>query len=440
MLDTLQSFLRDAGFERTYCLAYSGGLDSQVLLQLCASLRKTQPFSLRAIHVHHGLNPQADAWAAHCRRSCEELQVEFQCLRVDARPPVGESLEAYAREQRYAVLKDQLQPGEVLLTAHHQNDQAETVLLQLLRGAGPKGLSAMPSLKPFGEGRLGRPLLSQTRVELEAYAKAQGLLWVEDDLNANPHYPRNRLRHEILPQIQRHWPRATATLARSAELCAEAQAVLEEYADRDLAAVAGVRPHVAGVRPPTISVKQLLELSPARQRLILRRWFEVQGARLPNAVKLRQLQQDVLHAAEDRQPCVSWEGVELRRYQDELFLMPMQTPHEPTASYPWDFATPLAIPGVGKLTAQSLRGQGLQHKLENVAVRFRQGGETYSLPDGRHHELKKFFQEQGIPPWERDRLPLLYAEDQLVAIPGYLLVESFKTAKEEAGWVINLSK
>lgn len=432
MLAKLQAFIRDYGFERTYWVAYSGGLDSQVLLWLCANLRKIHPFSLRAIHVHHGLSPQADAWAEHCARSCEQAEVEFSCHRIDARPPEGESLEAYARQRRYAILKEVLNPNDILLTAHHQDDQAETVLLQLLRGAGPKGLSAMPKVKPFGVGLQARPLLEFTRAELKAYAEAEQLQWVEDELNQDSAYPRNFIRHDLLPLIKKHWPTASKTLARSAENCAEAQDLLDYFADQDLT-------QMCGSKPGTISVKRLLELSPSRQRLILRKWFDSQGALMPNALKLHQIQLDVLQASQDSNPCVSWGRVELRRYQDNLYLTSFLSPHDPKRIYTWDFRAPLSISGVGELRARLSQGQGIKDGIGELEVRFRQGGEAFCLRDGRHHELKKFLQEQGIPPWLRDRLPLLYVKDELIAIPGHLVVDQFKAAPDEKGITVVLS-
>ncbi|HSW70676.1 MAG TPA: tRNA lysidine(34) synthetase TilS [Gammaproteobacteria bacterium] len=431
MLTKLQALIQDYGFERNYWLAYSGGLDSQVLLQLCVRLRELQPFSFRAVHVHHGLSQHADRWLAHCLASCEKVQVELTCLRVDARSPQGLSLEAYARQKRYEALRKILGPQDILLTAHHQDDQAETLLLQLLRGAGLKGLSAMPSVKAFGQGLLLRPFLETTGAELAVYAKAEQLVWVEDELNQDLHYPRNLLRHEILPLIKKHWPMATKTLARAAGHCAETQDLLAYFADQDLEQIRGASPSILAIKP-------LLKLSSARQRLVLRRWLEVQGVLMPSAVQLAELQQAVLQAREDSRPFLVSGQVELRRYQNQLYLISPLQPHDTSLVYSWNLKQALAIPGIGNLKASAQKGKGLQQEIQQVEVRFRQGGEVYRLQNGQHHPLKKFFQEQAIPSWKRDRLPLLYFKTSLVAIPGYFVSAPFQAKPEELGWVMDL--
>lgn len=430
MLDQLLAVIKEQGFLKSYCVALSGGLDSQVLLKLCVELRKEYSFSLRAIHVHHGLSREADSWAAHCHETCEALQVPFIQKKIDARAPGGESLEAYARKLRYAVLKEALNPDEILLTAHHQDDQAETLLLQLLRGAGPKGLSAMPRVKPFGRGLLARPFLAHTRADLRAYALEKRLSWVEDELNQDSRYPRNLLRHEVFTLLKQNFPKAPQTLARSARLCAEAQQLLEDYADVDLIKMRGSQ---AG----TLSVKQLLELRPARQRLIVRRWIELQGFELPSAAKLSQVEK-VFQARPDSMPCVKWGQAELRRHRDDLYLLASLNPSEKDAVYSWDLQGPLEIQGVGNLVVQERLGEGLQSRFKSIEVRFRRGGESYRLPNGQSRALKKFFQEQGIPSWERERLPLIYAGDELLAIPGYWMVSQFRAAQNEIGWTVRL--
>lgn len=425
---TLQTFLNHHGTHRSYWLAYSGGLDSRVLLHLCVELRKQKPFSLKAIHIHHGLSPQADHWLAHCQQVCEQEQVDFLHFAIDASPSAGDSLENHARQQRYEKLAAVLAPGDMLLTAHHQDDQAETVLLQLLRGAGLKGLSAMPEVKTVGSGLHGRPLLSFTRAELKAYATAQQLTWVEDELNRDPHYTRNYLRHDIMPLLKKRWPTVTAAIARVANHCAEAQQLLDSVAVLDIE-------QIKGTQPGTLSVRRLLELDPIRQKLILRFWIEAQGVLLPSTVKLQQILQDVLPARGDSSPCVTWGQVELRRYQDELYLLPTLPAHDKERVYVWNLTQPLSIPGIGELNAQPSKGSGLK-AVSTVEVRFRQGGETYRLANGNHHDLKKFYQEQNIPPWQRDRLPLIYVQDELAAIPGYLIVEPFKAQSGEEGYVL----
>lgn len=415
LIDVLYAFLKCHGFDRTYWLAYSGGLDSRVLLRLCIEIRKQFPFALKAVHVHHGLSPQADQWLTHCQQVCVQEQVDFIYFMLKTSPSVGESIEEYARRHRYQQLAQVITAGDMLLTAHHQDDQAETVLLQLIRGAGPKGLSAMPKVKNFSVGLLGRPLLTVTRTSLRAYAEAQQLNWVEDELNIDAQYSRNYLRHQIMPLLKDRWPSVTTAIARAADHCAEAQTVLTHFAAENMAKVKGSQPN-------TLSIQRLLALEPMQQRLMLRFWFEQQQVLLPSTMKLSQILRNVLPARPDGSPCVTWGKVELRRYQNELYLLPALLPQDKKRRYHWDLQQPLSIPGIGTLIAHS----NLM-KIAAVEVRFRQGGERYRLATGHHHPLKKFFQEQKIPPWLRDRLPLIYVEDELAAIPGYLVVDQFKT-------------
>jgi tRNA(Ile)-lysidine synthase len=423
--DLLQFFLQQYGFDRTYWVAYSGGLDSHVLLHLLVHLRKNHPFSLRAIHVHHGISPHADEWLQHCQDICRAYEVELLCEKVIAKPVAGESLEEHARQKRYAKLSAVLTTDDILLTGHHQDDQAETFLLQLLRGAGPKGLSAMPEIKTLGEGTLARPLLGVAREELRTYAEKHGLSWIEDELNLDLDYPRNFLRYQVLPLLKSHWPAATVTIARSAKHCAEAQKLLEDFGRLQLT-------QVLGSKPRTLLVKQLLELSSPHQRLVIRNWLESQQVSLPNAAKLYEIQTAVLKAKPDSMPCVSWGGVEVRRYQDDIYVMPTSKPYKSKQVWRWSGQNDLIIPELGKLEANQALGSGLKAGLD-MEVRFRQGGEVYSLASGRHHELKKLFQEKNIPTWERDRVPLIHMAGELAMVPGILLVDKFKAKELEAG-------
>lgn len=432
LLTTLHSFISKQGFKRGYCVGFSGGLDSQVLLHLCVALRAQHDFPLRALHVHHGLSPYADAWLAHCKSICEHYGVDFESHALTIKPVSGESIEEFARKHRYQYLEQALKPEEVLLTAHHEDDQAETLLLQLLRGAGPKGLSSMPKIKPSGLGYHGRPLLAVTRAALKEYAELYELLWIEDELNDDLHYSRNFIRHEILPLLKKRWPTVTASIARSAGHCAEAQQVLDDLANQELK-------HLQGTVENTVSVKTLLDLPEPRQRLMLRIWMEEQGYTMPSSVKLQQILSDVLWAKWDATPCVNWGQVELRRYQDDLYLMKALAEHDVKRSYEWDLKSPLEMEGIGKLEALPVQGKGLKMTTDKVAVRFRQGGEVYALAKGNHHELKKFFQEKNIPTWLRDRLPLITIDDELAAVPGYLIVDKFKAKLGEEGYELRMT-
>ncbi|MFI4914842.1 MAG: tRNA lysidine(34) synthetase TilS, partial [Steroidobacterales bacterium] len=270
---------------RRLCLGLSGGLDSTVLLSALAPLRARERFHLRALHVNHGLHVNAAQWAQRAAAQARRLRVRFELLPVEVRPLRGASLEALAREARYAALRARLSPGEVLLTAHHLDDQLETLLLALLRGSGLKGLACMPQLAPFGPGLHARPLLPIARAQLEAYAHAQGLSWSEDESNADERFDRNYLRRRVIPAIRLRWPAAAAGANRSASLLAEAQRLLEQAAQPMLAqAIDG-----AALRVPV-----LRRLQVPQRRLLLRTWLTRRGLPLPDQRRLQELTGPVL--------------------------------------------------------------------------------------------------------------------------------------------------
>lgn len=374
----------------TYWLAYSGGLDSHVLLSLFAKIRETLPINLRAIHINHGLSKNADAWSAYCAEVCRALQIDFIRQTISVNTENGASLEEVAREQRYAVFASVMQPGDMLVTAHQQDDQAETLLLQLLRGAGVKGLSAMPVIKPFAQAQHARPLISIPREELLQYANERHLHWIEDESNHNKKLMRNFIRHDLMPLLNAREPAATELLARSAAHCAEAQALLDEYVVTDLT-------RCAGSREETLSVGALSTLSPARQRLVLRSWIHARGLRLPDHRRLASILKDVLTADWDRMPCVRWGEVELRRYGDDLFIMKKRAQQRGL--------TPLLPPF--------------------FTVKFRIGGEVVRIPKRGTQSLKNLFQEWRVPPWERDQIPLLYVGEEIIAVVGYYVHPEF---------------
>ncbi len=425
---------------RRYRVACSGGLDSTVLLHLCVDARERLGAAVTAVHVDHGLHPASAEWARHCEDACARLDVPLLVLRVDARAAKGESPEAAARAARYAALAPLIDDGDCLLTAHHQDDQAETVLLQLLRGAGPHGLAAMPAVERFGRGRHARPLLGCAREDLHAYAGRAGLRWIDDPSNADTGFRRNYLRHEILPRLKSQWPAAARTLARAASHNASAAALLDALAEHDLG---GISDEAEGSLP----IGALAALAPERQANAIRRWLHRLGLPLPTTAQLERLRVDVLGAAIDATPRLCWPGAEIRRYRDRLYGMRPPAPHDPGAVLPWDLAVPLGLPDGGRLTAQAgtdrasasmTRLRALRPGEGPVTVRFRRGGEQ-CRPAGRgghRHELRKLLQEAGIPPWLRDRVPLIHVGDALAAVVGVCVSEGWQAGPGEAGIVI----
>lgn len=408
-LNSLSNFTR-------YVIAYSGGLDSTVLLHALASNRQGLNAALQAVHIHHGLQSEADTWCEHCEQFCTKLNIPHQIFWVNARHNPGESPEAAARHARYNALHPLISSRTCLLTAQHQDDQAETLLLQLLRGAGPKGLAAMPSLARFSDGHHARPLLTYTRAELMQYAKDKQLLWIDDPSNFDIGYDRNLLRHHVIPQLKRRWPSSSRVLSRVAGIQAETAKLCSALADID-------RSSAAGSRPNTLSIISLKRLSKARQNNLLRHWIHTRGLPVPSSTQLARVDQEMIDARPDSTPLLHWPGAELRRYRDDLYAIPPLLVHETTQEIPWDLREDLPIPHLGvTLKMQTLKAQGLnlQPRQHAAVIRFRRGGERCQ-PKGRshHHALKKLFQDSGVPPWERDRIPLIYVDEQLVAVWGY---------------------
>lgn len=388
---------------RRWAVAYSGGVDSHVLLHALSLEAKARDIPLRALHVHHGLQDQADAWDVHCERTAQALGVDYLCVTVDVEVNTGDSLEEQARDARLAGLSAQIGLGELLFTAQHADDQAETVMLQLLRGAGVRGLSAMPRLQPFGTGWQVRPLLDVTRAEIEAYAHDHQLEWVEDPSNQDRSYARNYLRHDVMPKLRERWPSAAQSLGRSAELCAEAESLLLQRGREDLEAVRD-----DGDRG--LPIDALKALDGSRLRNLLRVWIAERDLLPPSRKVLQRVQQELIPAKDDAQPKVHWQGAELRRYQNRVYLLPELTDMPEDWSAEWDGLEPLSLPG-GAGQLELLDGNG------PYTVRFRQDGDRVTL-SGRDHSksLKKFWQEQGIPPWLRDRVPLLLKGERIVLI------------------------
>lgn len=383
-------------------VAYSGGIDSTALLYLFAQAGVAQ---LHAAHVHHGLQATADEWAARCADQAAALGVPFSALHVSVAADHPAGPEAAAREARYAALRGLMQPGDVLVTAHHLDDQAETVLLRLLRGSGVQGLAAMRGLETFEPGLLWRPLLQTSRAQLQEYAQAHELKWIDDPHNSDDRYARSWLRKQIMPLLQQRWPAAADSFARSAALAAEAADLLEEVAAADCAAANAGQ---------GLSITALQRLSPARRMQALRWWLARIDGLSPVPYKtLVRIEPELIDARVDAEPLLAWPGGELRRYRDRLYAMPPLSPLPPDVALAWNGCGTLDLPaGCGRLvTENSLPQSGL-------LVRFAGGGERFQPAGSRHSRtLKNLFQESGVPPWQRPRTPLLL-RDGLLAWVG----------------------
>lgn len=315
--------------KQSFLIGYSGGLDSTVLLHAFSTLQKDFPkIKLRAIHINHQLQKKANAWEKHCQKMCKNFNVPLTVARVKVAKKTGESLEALARDARYAAIAKTIKANEQLLTAHHMNDQAETILLQLFRGAGLKGLSGMPALREKIIGRKkifqARPMLSLSREALQEYAEKNNLKWIEDPSNANIDFDRNFLRHKVLPLLETRFLNAKECMVRSGTHAAEAQHLLDELAKQDYLQVKTALPTPFGKENLIENVldgKILRTLSEPRQKNVLRYWLSTLQFSMPSEKKLDQILKTVLQSAWDRSPCVEWGNVEVRRYRQWLFAM-----------------------------------------------------------------------------------------------------------------------
>jgi len=391
----------------TWHIAFSGGLDSTVLLHLLADLARHETLpALNAIHVHHGLQTVADAWPAHCHRVCTALGVPLRVVEVQVQ--TGASLEQAAREARYAAFTRLLAPGELLLTAQHRDDQAETLLFRLLRGAGVRGLAAMPDQRPLGHGHLLRPLLEASRAELEAYAGEQSLIWIEDPSNQDSQFSRNYLRNEVLPSLTARWPQATASLARAAAHMSEAQTLLDELALQDLASAQSQSPF-PWISVPSLALAPLLTLSPSRQRNALRYWL-APLTRLPDSDHWRGWD-SLRDAGSGGRPLWRLADGELHRAEGRIWWLSGTWLEQPVQETIWiEPSHPLTLAGNGQVDFQ---GQAPAGPLE---VRYRQGGEILRQPERGHRDLKRLLNEHHLPLFVRGRLPLLYRADELLAV------------------------
>ena len=413
---------------QTLLAAFSGGLDSRVLLELLAELRDSMGFGLRAMHVHHGLSPNADDWAGFCSTTCASLNVPLQIVHVEVPRNNGLGLEAAARNERYDALMQE--PADYILLAHHQDDQAETLLLQLLRGAGAKGLSGMAM---HDEARkLLRPFLDISRAELVAFAKQRGLQWIEDESNHDVGYDRNYCRHHILPVLEQRFPAAKQTLARSAAHIAEASQLLDELAEIDAAQY---------LKDQQLDLAGLAGMSEARARNLLRWWLSSHRQVMPNSHRLQEMLRQLLNAKADAAIKIavdSANGVWLRRYRGVAYLE-FNAFNSPIALV-WQGESELLMPDNSRLLFEQKMGCGLAFErlgIHKLRISHRIGGERFKPESAKPtRTLKHLLQEANIPPWQRERLPLIYWDDVLAVVPGVGVACSMQASENETGLVI----
>lgn len=403
------------------CVALSGGPDSSALLHALAQ-RLPRP-SLRALHVDHGLHPDSGRWAEQVRAFCAALDVPIEVLRVQVDVASGLGIEAAAREARYAALARALRPGEQLLTGHHRDDQVETVLLKLLRGAGPEGLGGMRERRPLGAGELWRPLLGVPRSLLQDYVHAHALACIDDPANADARLSRNVLRHDVLPRLTRHWPQASDSIEQSAALCRDAADALRT---QWLAAFATVHDATTG----SLDAAQWRALAPALREPLLDHWLHGRGLPAPTRAQRRQIERQ-LDARAGRVPCIRWPGAELHAWKGRLWALRPAAPIDPDWQATWSGGV-LPLPGGGTLASSATFATPL-------TVRLRRGGEQIKPAGDRHtRELRDLFQQAVVPPWQRITCPLICEGEVLVAVADRWLsargVELLRAAGGSVQW------
>lgn len=422
----IESALNQCSHPEHIYIGYSGGVDSHVLLHLCASITRLKE-KITAVYVHHGLQAEAESWARHCEQTAKSLGVDFIVLRVNAVASQGESPEEAARNARYTAIKSLIGVNDVLMVAQHRDDQLETVLLQLFRGSGLRGLSGMPEFMAFGRGVMLRPLLNVSKLAIDDFARINGLNWVDDPSNLNNAFDRNFLRNAVLPLLKQRWPACDKTVARSARHCAEAQTMISALAEE-------LFHQVFNASDKTLCISRLQSYEVAQQQLVIREWFQALNLKMPAQAFIKRLQSDVLSAREDSDPLLSGQGYQIRRYRDKLYCL-KQTEPETVRDSIWpagqtsirvsDHQSLCCVPSSAGISRE-------QWQNATVEIKARRGGEKIRLP-GRegHHDLKKLFQEAAMPSWERERIALVYLDDKLAAVGDLWISADFYCEKRQ---------
>ncbi len=406
-------------------MGYSGGLDSAALLHRLASLDDIRARGLRALHVHHGLHADADAWATHSAHVCASIGVPLQIVDVQVGIATGLGREGAARQARHAAFAQALQDDEILALAHHRDDQAETFLLRALRGSGIDGLAAMQTWRAYGRGWLWRPLLEQSRDALHAYAVLHAVPWIEDPSNGDEAFDRNYLRQRVLPLLRARWPHVDASFARSAALAGDAADLLDAGDPDALASV-------VTDDPAMLRVDALVAIEPMRRARVLRRWIATLGLPALPAAGIARIASDLLPARPDTAARFDWHGASVRRWRGLLHAGPIVAPLAADFRVTWDGRAPLRLPtgeclrlatrGTDAAAAAPLdpAGNAGQPAFDAPLVAHaRLGGERITLA-GRtqSHALKTVMQARDVPPWRRDVLPLLADADGTLLAAG----------------------
>ncbi|QDD11069.1 tRNA lysidine(34) synthetase TilS [Candidatus Methylopumilus planktonicus] len=414
---------------KSMMVALSGGVDSVVLLHLLHQLQKTHHFTLKASHVHHGLSKNADKWVKFCEKLCTKLSVPLDVHYIKLPQKKSLGIEGEARRLRYEKLLQS--KTDLVVLAHHEDDQAETFLLQLIRGAGVKGLSSMAHFDD--SRRLWRPLLNTSRTDIEIYAKKHQLKWIEDESNQNADFDRNFIRLKVLPILKNRFSHIIKVISRSSSHLAEAQYLLDDLAKVDLKKCLKSYNYIH-----QLQVKTLDKLSNSRAKNLLRYWLEINNQIMPSKDLLDELLRQVLTAKKDATIKIQIsKDFEIRRYKDEIYIVKKNQKGQKNYEIIWNGESEIILPNGSKLKFKKVRGDGISlEKIEGkkLTISNRKGGEFFK-PDIKRptKKIKQLLQESDLPPWERENLPLLYIGDELTAIPNFGVDIKFQVMTKELG-------
>ncbi|MGO1298823.1 MAG: tRNA lysidine(34) synthetase TilS [Vibrio sp.] len=407
-----------------FVLAFSGGVDSRVLLDLLARYQNEHPCECFAVHVHHGLSCNADEWAEQCQRWGEQVNIPVSIEYAHIERESGMSLEHAARDARYALLAKHMSAETCLLLGQHADDQLETFLLAMKRGSGPKGLAAMARRDGFAGGLRLRPLLAQRRCDIEEYAEQQQLHWVTDESNQDERFDRNFLRHQITPSLTARWPNIYASIQRSAELCAEQEEVMMSLLENKLDSLLHA--------DMSLTIQGLGDDPAALRHQLFRRWLSMLGVAMPSRRHTHMIWNEVALAASDANPILNLGQHHIRRFQGRLYCV---RPHEDVTQWQQTLYchVPLHLPSdLGTLCLQEGQGDGLTMSLPShfqpslLRVSFDPSGRE-AKPEHRagRRKLKKLYQEMGIPSWHRRQYPIILYDEQVVAVAGLFVSQEF---------------
>ena len=419
---------------KSMTVALSGGLDSVVLLHLLHQLQKTHHYTLKASHVHHGLSKNADKWVKFCEKLCTKLSVPLDVHYIKLPQKKSLGIEGEARRLRYEKLLQS--KTDLVVLAHHEDDQAETFLLQLIRGAGVKGLSSMAHFDD--SRRLWRPLLNTSRTDIESYAKKHQLKWIEDESNQNIDFDRNFIRSKVLPILKNRFSHIIKVISRSTSHLAEAQYLLDDLAKIDLKSYLKSNNY-----KNKLQVKTLDKLSNSRAKNVLRYWLEINDQLMPSKDLLDELLRQVLTAKKDAELKIQLsKDFEIRRYKDEIYIAEKNQKGQKNYEIIWKGESEILLPNGAQLNFKKVKGRGINFKFldnQKLKIRNRQGGESFK-PDSKRptKKIKQLLQESDLPPWEREFLPLIFIGGELASVPNFGIDIKFQTKPNEVGLVVIL--